>query len=73
MTGDSNGAIWLSTDGVGWQRQPLDSASALMGIGKQRINSLLTRGRQLVAVGSETSARDDNGAVWIARVSQPSS
>ncbi len=75
VTGDSNGAIWLSTDGVGWARQPLGSsgASALGGIGQQRINALLARGSEVIAVGSETSARDDNGAVWTARVSRRSS
>jgi len=67
-TGDSNGAIWLSTDGTNWTRQGPVATSALTGQGRQRINGLVVLGQRLVAVGSETRATDDQGAVWIGKV-----
>lgn len=68
--GDSNGAIWLSVDGKEWMRQSPSaiSAGALADLGQQRINSLEVFGRRLVAVGTETRAKDDQAAVWIADV-----
>jgi hypothetical protein len=67
-SGDSNGAIWLSTDGTNWTRQGPIASSPLGGQGRQRINGLVVLGQKLVAVGSETRALDDQGAVWIAKV-----
>jgi tRNA A-37 threonylcarbamoyl transferase component Bud32 len=66
--GDSNGAIWLSTDGTTWTRQGPIASSPLGGQGRQRINGLVVMGQKLVAVGSETRAFDDQGAVWIGKV-----
>jgi hypothetical protein len=36
--------------------------------GRQRINGLVVLGSKLIAVGSETRAFDDQGAVWIGKV-----
>jgi len=72
-SGDSNGAIWLSTDGTNWTRQGPIASSPLGGQGRQRINALVVLGQKLVAVGSETRALDDQGAVWIAKVESASS
>jgi hypothetical protein len=66
--GDSNGAIWLSTDGTNWTRQGPIASSPLGGQGRQRINGLVVLGQKLVAVGSETRSLDDQGAVWIGKV-----
>jgi len=66
--GDSNGAIWLSPDGTNWTRQGPVASSPLGGQGRQRINGLIVLGKKLIAVGSETRAFDDQGAVWIGKV-----
>ena len=66
--GDSNGAIWLSADGTSWTRQGPVASSPLGGQGRQRINGLVVLGQKLIAVGSETRAFDDQGAVWIGKV-----
>jgi tRNA A-37 threonylcarbamoyl transferase component Bud32 len=66
--GDSNGAIWLSPDGTSWTRQGRVASSPLGGQGRQRINGLIVLGKKLIAVGSETRALDDQGAVWIGKV-----
>jgi len=66
--GDSNGAIWLSSDGTSWTRQGPVASSPLGGQGRQRINGLVVLGSKLIAVGSETRAFDDQGAVWIGKV-----
>ncbi len=68
--GDMNGAVWFSSDGVDWKRQPPGSAavSAFEGLGQQRINSLAVSGDRLVAAGTETRSQDDQGAVWWAKV-----
>jgi len=66
--GDSNAAIWLSTDGTNWIRQGPVASSPLTGQGRQRVNGLVVLGQKLVAVGSETRALDDQGAVWIGKV-----
>jgi hypothetical protein len=66
--GDSNGAIWLSADGTNWTRQGPVASSPLGGQGRQRINGLVVLGQKLIAVGSETRAFDDQGAVWIGKV-----
>ncbi|MGH2580804.1 MAG: hypothetical protein ACRDGP_08155, partial [Actinomycetota bacterium] len=66
--GDSNGAIWLSPDGTSWTRQGPVASSPLGGQGRQRINGLIVLGKKLIAVGSETRAFDDQGAVWIGKV-----
>jgi serine/threonine-protein kinase len=68
--GDSNGAIWLSTDGTNWIRQGPVATSALAGQGRQRINGLVVLGQKLVAVGSETRAFDDQASVWIGKVEE---
>jgi serine/threonine protein kinase len=66
--GDSNGAIWLSTDGTNWIRQGPVATSPFAGQGRQRVNGLVVLGEKLLAVGSETRALDDQGAVWIGKV-----
>jgi len=71
--GDTNGAIWLSTDGTNWTRQGPIASSPLGGQGRQRINGLVVMGQKLVAVGSETRSFDDQGAVWIGKVESASS
>jgi tRNA A-37 threonylcarbamoyl transferase component Bud32 len=75
VQGDLNGAVWLSADGKSWKRlPPTTSTSALAGLGQQRVNSLVRFGpRRLIAVGSETRAQDDQGAVWIGTLSEASS
>ncbi|MBI2238857.1 MAG: protein kinase [Actinobacteria bacterium] len=71
--GDADGAIWLSLDGIEWTRIRSSTipASALGGLGKQQIKTLVVFGDRLVAAGSEARARDDGAAVWIARVPPP--
>jgi len=69
-SGDSNGAIWLSSDGTSWTRQGPVASSPLGGQGRQRINGLVVLGQKLIAVGSETRALDDQGAVWIGKVKE---
>ncbi|MGH2530032.1 MAG: protein kinase domain-containing protein [Actinomycetota bacterium] len=66
-TGDSNGAIWLSSDGTNWTRLAPASpaAAALGGLGRQWINSLVVFGRRLLAVGSERGPQSDQAAGWI--------
>jgi hypothetical protein len=71
--GDTNGAIWLSTDGTNWTKQGSIASSPLGGQGRQRINGLVVMGQKLVAVGSETRSFDDQGAVWIGKVESASS
>jgi serine/threonine-protein kinase len=66
--GDYNGAVWLSSDGTSWTRQGPVASSPLGGQGRQRINGLVVLGSKLIAVGSETRAFDDQGAVWIGKV-----
>jgi serine/threonine-protein kinase len=68
--GDSNGAIWLSSDGTSWTRQGPVASSPLGGQGRQRINGLVVLGSKLIAVGSETRTLDDQGAVWIGKVEE---
>ncbi len=73
LEGDTNGAIWLSGDGVHWIRQGPETpaASALGGLGQQRINSLVVSRGRLVAVGTKTRSQDDQGAAWSAPIRFP--
>ena len=61
--GDVDGAVWVSRDGVTWQATA--RASVLLGLGEQRIKSVISFGPHLVAVGRETSATGEDAAVWI--------
>jgi len=70
---DSDGAIWLSPDGVHWQEASLaSSAEALGGPGRQLIRALAQSGpRRLLAAGSTRLRHDDQAAVWVATVAFP--
>ena len=64
--GDPDGAIWLSANGSDWKRAPVN---AMEGLGPQRISSLVPiDSDRLLAAGSQVRARDEQAAVWIARL-----
>jgi serine/threonine protein kinase len=58
-----DGAIWLSADGSHWERAP-----GVEGIGRQRISCLVPVSDRLLAAGSQERAKDEQAAVWLARL-----
>jgi serine/threonine protein kinase len=68
-SGDADGAIWLSADGVHWTNE---LAAVLGGPGRQQIDALAPFGpEQLVAGGSSRIAHDQQAAVWVATITLP--
>jgi hypothetical protein len=61
--GDEDGALWVSDDGLDWQRVP-DPDEVVGGDGPQQILDVAAFGGQMVAVGSDASGGDEDGAVW---------
>ncbi len=60
-SGESDGAVWTSPDGVTWKRV---TGAALGGVDTQIIESVAAAGDDLVAVGYEYSGSDWDGVVW---------
>jgi hypothetical protein len=61
-SGESDGAVWTSPDGVTWKRV---TGAALGGVDTQIIESVAAAGSDLVAVGYEYSGSDWDGVVWM--------
>jgi Protein kinase domain len=60
--GDLDAAIWLSADGVHWQR---GGSHAFSEPGSQEIKSLLVYHQQFVAVGTDAGSDEGDAAVWL--------
>ena len=60
----SDAAVWVSADGLSWQRVP-DDAGVLGGPGDQQMNDASRAGDSILAVGSDASGEDREGAVWV--------
>ena len=61
--GDSDAAVWTSSDGVSWTRIPHDEAT-LGGDGEQAMLAVVVGGPGFVTVGSDASGGDGDIAVW---------
>lgn len=61
-SGESDGAVWTSPDGVTWKRV---TGAALGGVDTQIIESVAAAGTDLVAVGYEYSGSSWDGVVWM--------
>jgi serine/threonine-protein kinase len=59
--GDHDGAVWTSTDGVVWDREP---GSVFVGPGDQEIHRLFHWGSRLWAVGFDSRTGTRDAAVW---------
>ena len=60
---DAAAAVWTSVDGMTWTRVPHDEA-VFGGEGVQVMNSVVTGGPGLVAVGTDGSSDGFHGAAW---------
>ncbi|HXJ62342.1 MAG TPA: hypothetical protein VNN79_01180 [Actinomycetota bacterium] len=63
LNGDSDAAVWTSTDGQVWTRVP-DPGNVLGGPGNQGMIDVQTFGTELVAGGFSAGTADIDGAVW---------
>jgi len=61
-SGDSDAAIWVSSDGSEWER--VDDPSLSLP-GHQALVGVITTADGLVAVGSDDSGGDHDAAVWV--------
>jgi hypothetical protein len=62
--GDMDAAVWVSPDGLSWERVSHDESS-LGGDGPQRMNDVVAGGPGLVAVGADGSGEGPvDAAVW---------
>ncbi len=61
--GDQDAAVWTSPDGLNWIRV-VNPEAVFGGTGNQRMSGLSAGGPGWVAVGSDDSAGDMDGAVW---------
>jgi hypothetical protein len=66
VNGDEDAAIWYSTDGTTWNREQ-STAAALGGQNAQVVQTIAQDAGELVAVGSDASAGDQNVGVWTAQ------
>ncbi len=66
VNSDEDAAIWYSTDGTNWNREE-STAAALGGQNTQVIQTVAQDAGELVAVGSDASAGDQNVGVWTAQ------
>lgn len=62
--GDRDAAVWVSADGLAWDRVPGDEG-VFGGGADQMIWSVTAGGPGLVAVGHDSSGGDRDGAVWV--------
>jgi len=62
--GDRDAAVWVSTDGLTWQRVPHDDA-VLGGPGAQGMLAVASGGPGVVAVGYDDAGGDRDAAVWV--------
>ncbi|OFW63475.1 MAG: hypothetical protein A2135_09725 [Actinobacteria bacterium RBG_16_67_15] len=60
LDGDSQAAVWGSDDGLWWRR-----LAVFVAPGEQRANAVALFGGGAVAVGSDSSGREVDAAVWI--------
>ena len=63
LDGDSDAAVWTSPDGVTWIRA-VNPEAVFGGDGEQAMTGVEWSGSTLVAVGTDGSAGDNDGAVW---------
>lgn len=61
--GDFDAAVWVSADGLSWERVPHDELS-LGGINFQAMQDVASSGSRLVAAGADTSGGDFDAATW---------
>ncbi len=61
--GDWDAAVWTSPDGLNWTRVPHDELT-MGGTGNQGMESVVSGGPGLVAVGLDFSGGDEDAAVW---------
>ena len=67
---DPDGAIWLSADGIVWERA---SVKAVAGAGDQRVSSLVSfASNRLLAAGSQDLGGDEQAAAWVAKLTRAS-
>ena len=62
--GFSDAAVWVSSDGLTWDRVPHDE-SVFGGAGVQEMWSVTSGGPGLVAVGLDRAVRGADAAVWV--------
>jgi hypothetical protein len=68
FSGDKDGAIWTSRDGLTWTREP--SSVNLGGPGGQTITTLVVFESRLIALGREYFNPDYDVAAWYADLPQ---
>lgn len=61
-TNESDAAVWVSEDGIGWSQ--VDDPAALAGVGDQAMRAVMAGGPGLVAVGDAESGTGSDAAVW---------
>ncbi len=67
---DPDGAVWLSADGIAWERAPVP---VMDGTGGQQISSLVSfSANRLLAVGSQDQAGNEQAAAWVAKLTRTS-
>jgi hypothetical protein len=63
-SGDYDGAIWVSADGIAWDRVAEEAFDAP---GEQEINAIIDTGAGLVAAGYDAVGTAVDAAVWVSR------
>jgi hypothetical protein len=63
LNGDSDAAVWTSSDGIDWTRAP-DPNDELGGSGNQGMADVQSFGDELIAAGFDTSKNGRDGAIW---------
>ena len=67
---DPDGAIWLSADGIEWDRARV---RVVAGAGDQRISSMVSfASNRLLAAGSQDLGGDEQAAAWVAKLTRSS-
>lgn len=61
--GDFDAAVWVSEDGLAWERVPHDERS-LGGVNFQAMQSVASSDSRLVAAGADTAGGTFDAAVW---------
>lgn len=63
IDGDENAAVWVSSDGLLWDRVP-DPTGSLGGSGTQQMSAVASSGDLLVAAGTEVVGPKTEAAIW---------